>query len=474
LVVGGGALGLFTADALARRSVGSVACIAPSAGHGAASLAAGAMLGCFGEVSHDTLVSEVGRTKFELGHAAHRRWPEVLERLGATARERGEQLTSIPGTHVILNARGGELDSLNFAAMLGALDRYGEPWSEADPRDIPGYRPRTDSRALRAVYLPGEGAVNGRQVLALMEAEAARAGVRFIRESVDTLNAEGGRIRGVRLDDGTSVAADVVVLCAGAHSGRLLETVLERGAIMPTFAGAGHSFVGRRTQGEGFESVIRSPNRSGACGLHLIPLGDGLEYIGATNLLHDRPQLEPNVGMAHFVAECAMQQLDERVCFHTVAEWRTGNRPVTLDGFPLVGWSGLDGLYVLTGTYRDGFHCAPVLAEHAADEIEGKEPRRRLPFQPTRRPIRVRTVRQSVDEAVRHMAAGWFEAGASAPPEISTAALERMLQSQAEAVYEAVGGDYGFGPDVMIYLNGPLGGAARLLNLKRYLRAVAC
>src|SRR5438105_2378450 len=84
IVVGNGALGMFLADELADRRMGSVAVVGPSTRAAGASQAAGAMLGCFGEVTAETLRTESSRIRFELGVAAHKRWPGVLRRLQET------------------------------------------------------------------------------------------------------------------------------------------------------------------------------------------------------------------------------------------------------------------------------------------------------------------------------------------------------------------------------------------------------
>src|SRR5262245_8811261 len=147
VVVGNGALGMFLAHELIERQVGSVVVVGPSARETGASQAAGAMLGCFGEVTTESLRTEAARTRFELGVAAHDRWPDVLRRLEEVS-PTGQPLQVATETHVVLNAIGGELDSVNFAAIIDALDEYSKPWAEVDPRDIPGYKPRTESRAL--------------------------------------------------------------------------------------------------------------------------------------------------------------------------------------------------------------------------------------------------------------------------------------------------------------------------------------
>ncbi len=471
IVIGNGAIGLFLATELAVSQECTVTLIGPSGRPGAASKAAGAMLGCFGEVTKDTLASPAAQAKFELSLTAHRRWPSVLTKLETLAQRRGEKLRAVEGTFVLLNAVGGQLDSLNFEAMLQALDDYSEPWAPAQASDIRAYQPRTSARALRIVHLPAEGAVDSNQVLSLMEDAAREAGVSIVDGQVEEILTSTGRATGVRLTDGSEISAGTIVGAAGAHTGRLAQPVLPRHELMPMFAGSGTALVGRRMKGGAFNAVVRSPNRSGSCGLHLVPLGNGLEYLGATNILFEEPQLEGYLAMARFLAECAMEQLDENIALHNMVQWRNGNRPVTLDGFPLIGWTSLPGLYLLTGTYRDGFHCAPVLAEHAASEILGKGGTIKHPFSPGRDPIRTWTPQESIAEYALHMSAGWFEAQAKAPAEVSSNTLNDLFRAQGSTVYQVLSGDYGLGPDIMMYLTGPHADRNRLSAIYRYLRA---
>jgi len=469
VIVGNGVLAMFLACELARRSAGRVSVVGPAAREGAASRAAGAMLGCFGEISKDTLSTDAGRAKFNLSRAAHKAWPDVLAEFAAFAAERGEELHHVEDSFIVLNTCGGMLDSVNFAGIVAALDEFGEPWSEVEPAEIIGYQPRTDARALRVLHLPGEGAVDGRQILRLLEAKARSAGVSFVDAQVIGLEFERESVVGARLTNGDVVAADVVVVAAGAASG----TLLRREGLMPTFAGAGVAVVARRVQGEGFQSVVRTPNRSGSCGLHAVPLGDDREYIGATNVLFEQPQTEAYLGIGNFLVDCAIQELDERIYLHRVVEWRVGNRPVALDGFPLVGWSDRAGLYILTGTYRDGFHCAPALVEHVASEIVDGDGVLDLPFSPTRPPIHFRSVEESVDEYVLHMMAGWFEAGGSAPSQISAETLSIIFRDQVRTLYDKLETTLGLPPEVLMFLLGAGSDMIRVLPILRYLKATS-
>lgn len=449
LIIGNGALGLFLAEELATREAGSITVVGPRGREAGASQAAGAMLGCFGEVTTETLRTAASRAKFEMGRCADKLWPQVLDRLGAEVQPGMPPLRVAHDTYLVLNTAGSYLDSANFAAITAAIGEYGAALIEVDPAEITGYHPRADQRALRALHLPDEGAIDARRTLAAVETRIAQSGVTLVDEVTEALITVDDRVCGARLTDGRRIEAGTVVVAAGAQSPALLSKVLEPSQLIPIYAGRGFAMVTRRSSGPAFESVVRTPNRAFACGLHLVPLGDGREYIGATNTVAKEPLATVTVNDVHFLTQCAFQQLDEEIFRHEVEQWRVGNRPVSLDGFPLIGWTAIPGLYLLSGTYRDGFHCAPLLAASVADELQDKARLIDGMFSPVRRLIHTRTVEHSIEEYVQHCLAGWFESQAS--PSAATGWLANIYRRQATALYEWLGTDYGLGPDLVSY-----------------------
>jgi glycine oxidase len=466
VIVGNGALGMFLADELSGRRAGTVVVVGPSTREAGASQAAGAMLGCFGEATSETLRTDAGRARFEIGVKAHDRWADVLHRLQDTAPGK-RSLQVATDTYVVLNAIGAELDSANFAAIMNALNAYKQPWEEVDPNTIAGYKPRTDCRALRAIRLPAEGAIDARGVLTALEGRVRAAGVTMVDQTVRRVVTRNGVATGVELDDGHIIEAGAVVVAAGAGSEALVRTASEDLEMMPTFPGLGFAMIAKRGTGEPFRSVVRTPNRGFACGLHVVPAPDGREYLGATNRLVDNVANVPRLGDMRFLAQYSMQQLDEEIARHEVERWLTGNRPVTLDGFPLVGWLPVTRLYLMTGTFRDGFHCAPVLATHVANELQGKPGLLDPMFTPMRDPIVTRTLEWSIDEYVQHTMSAWFEPGVQAPPQMTTTQLAKVYRTHGMQSYEQLGIDYALGPDVLWYAAGSLVGARRIA---RYLR----
>jgi glycine/D-amino acid oxidase-like deaminating enzyme len=84
-------------------------------------------------------------------------------------------------------------------------------------------------------------------------------------------------------------------------------------------------------------SVLRTPNRAFACGLHVVPRGDGQVYVGATNVISPDPRQTALVSDVLFLLECGVRQVRRNLGRSGLRRIQVGNRPVALDGMPLLG-----------------------------------------------------------------------------------------------------------------------------------------
>ena len=121
------------------------------------------------------------------------------------------------------------------------------------------------------------------------------------------------------------------------------------------------------------------------------------------------PLSTPTFGVAHFLIDCVIDQLDQRASYSRITQQFLGNRPVTLDTFPLLGSAGVENLFVFTGTYRDGLHASPVIASKASSLIiDGRNDFDPI-LAPTRRPISPSSVEQSIADFVEQRISSAFE-----------------------------------------------------------------
>lgn len=452
VIVGNGILALTCALTLTDLDpTCKVAVVGPRDRPGSASTASGAMLGCYGEVTKSSLTSAPGRLKHEVAVAAARMWPNHLARL---IDESGECFDAVKGTYVVLNARSGPLDDANFEAIVAATAGDGVRCEEIPADSVPGLDPVPDARPLRALHLADEDAVDSGAVLrALDTVLSARPTVDIVDASAAGLlvSPSGASVTGVRLVDGTVLAAGQVLCAAGAFTTALLaEVPALSGHVAPVLAGVGVAAVVARVPPTSLEAVVRTPNRSGACGLHAVPLDRRRLYLGATNNVAFAPALRGRTGLHHFLLNCAIEQIHQGLYDAELIEWRVGNRPTTLDGFPLLGAAPLNGLFVLTGTYRDGFHCSPALAAQVVAEMTGTAGAfDGHPFTPVRDLITTMTAEEAIAEWVRHYVTGAYENAMVLPKFMDTADFAAVIEPRARRLYEQIGVDVGLAPEVL-------------------------
>ena len=356
VVVGNGVLGASAALALARAGA-SVARVGGAARRFAASTAAGAMLGCFAEVTAAHLASPAGRAKIALAVEATARWAPWLASLGMTL--------PASGTSVVDSDEA--LAPIEEAARMhhARFERGGVP-------------------SARRLHLPDERWVDAPLLLARLDEAFVRAGGVVVDDEVTRVDADE-RVGGVTLASGSVLASPRVLLAAGAKTQPLLDAFPALARRIPRItAGFGEAVV-VETRGV-FDGVLRTANRPDGSSLHLVPRGPHTVYVGATNVALASPRAaadgddETDALLRRFAA-CFADVLEVA---RVVARY-AGNRPMSADGTPVAGATSLDGLFVLTGTQRDGLHLSPLLAEAIAATMLGAEPDARLrPFAPER------------------------------------------------------------------------------------------
>src|SRR5690606_17565569 len=123
-----------------------------------------------------------------------------------------------------------------------------------------------------------------------------------------------------------------------------------------------------------------------------------------------------------------------------------GNRPVSLDTFPIIGRTSLEGLSIVSGTYRDGLLLAPYIGEYLSYLLLGKS----IPegqytafnyFPAERFPINAYTREEAIEEAVQHFVSGTYEHGIVMPLVGWIDFYERVLKENFTMLYESFGED---------------------------------
>lgn len=367
-VVGAGVVGHAVAVAVGRRGH-DVVLVGDPAAAGTATVAAGAMLGALGEV---TTAEESSTPDIRLRLEAADGYPDWLDGLAGLV---GERPSTGSGTYIVAGAHA-PTDAANLAAIRAAAMRFASRFEDVAPREVPDWRPAPSRPGAAALYLPDEGWVDAPELLRVLASAVRRGrGTTATTATVSQVLLDGGRAVGVRTSAGETIHAHRVVLAAGCGNQTILDATPPLAGALPRIVpgkGVSMTLSPGRPGGPAHTAVLRTPNRDFACGLHLVPRGDGAVYIGATNRVasHLARVGDATVDEARHLLDALPREIDAELSRWRLGPVVAGNRPISTDGRPQVGCTDVDGLFVASGTYRNGVLLAPVLAELVADEIE--------------------------------------------------------------------------------------------------------
>ena len=344
-VVGAGVIGLSCAWRAARAGW-SVTVVDDTPG-GGSSWVAGGMLAPITEAwpGEEELLG--------LGVMSLSRWPAFAEELG---RDAGLPAGLRSEGTVVVAASAGDHDELDeLARYLAKLDREVESLTARELRRL---EPAIGPDVRGGLLVPGELAVDNRALLGALRAAAERAGVEAM-----AARARAARPGAVELVDGSAVAADLVLVAAGAHSGDLHPAL--RGLLRPV-------------KGE----ILRLRHRRGALAppartvravvdgrpVYAVPRDRGGLVIGATQY-EVGFDTEPVVGGVRDLLRDAERVLPA-ISEYALVEVAAGLRPGTPDNVPLVG--AVDpGVLVATGHGRNGILLAPLTADAVVAALAG-------------------------------------------------------------------------------------------------------
>jgi glycine/D-amino acid oxidase-like deaminating enzyme len=170
----------------------------------------------------------------------------------------------------------------------------------------------------------------------------------------------------IELEDGEKIVGKNIVLANGAYAQKLIDQVPSLRKSIPTLLfgiGAGvditfpkwvHEYGGMGREIFDLKEVIRTTDRGGACGVHLVPYGDGKFYAGASSLSSLDDDMEPKLHGVHVLLHALIYEI-HRTFFSAGIRLRgNGFRPTSADCFPLIGQTDHEGIWLLNGTKRDG------------------------------------------------------------------------------------------------------------------------
>jgi glycine oxidase len=375
LVVGGGIIGLVTAWRAAQRGL-ATAVVDPEPGGGAAEVAAG-MLAAVTELHYGE------ETLLGLNLASARRYPGfVAELTELTGHDLGYRACGTLAVALDADDRAHlrELHALQQRSGLDSQWLSGRDCRRLEPMLAPGVR--------GGLRVDGDHQIDPRRLAAALVTACERAGVTVHRAWAERLVVAGDRATGVVTADGTGLGAGQVVLAAGSLSGRLAgvpEEVLPpvrpvKGQVVRLTMPPRHGpFLSRTVR-----AVVRGSH------VYLVPRGNGELVVGATSEEMGWDTTVTAGGVYELLRDA--HELVPGITELPLTETRAGLRPGSPDNAPLLGPTGLEGLLLATGHYRNGVLLTPVTGDVMAEVLTtGVLPEVARPFTPRRFGAAVRT-----------------------------------------------------------------------------------
>lgn len=340
VVVGGGVIGLSVAWLLAGETDVTLVDPAPASG---ASWVAGGMLAPVTESwpGEEALL--------ELGCASLDRWPEFAARLGVDLYTGGTVVAALDA------ADAAQLDILadHLASLGRAVDRL-------TGRELRGREPAIGPSVRSGLLVPGDLAVDNRELLRGLEKAARSAGVRFERRRVSAV--EPGA---VRLDDGDPIRSGTTVIAAGAWSSGLhpaLDGLVRpvKGEILRLRARPG-VLAPRHT----VRALVESRP------VYLVPRAGDELVLGATQYEAGFDDEVTVGGVRDLLADA--ERIVPGIAEYGLTETAAGLRAGSRDNLPLVGRLE-PGVLVAAGHHRNGLLLAPITADAVRAMIAGEDP----------------------------------------------------------------------------------------------------
>jgi glycine oxidase len=146
-----------------------------------------------------------------------------------------------------------------------------------------------------------------------------------------------------------------------------------------------------------------------------------------------------------------MEQINANFYRADLVRINVGWRPTSLDTYPLLGKTSIGNLIIATGTKRDGFHLAPLIAEKIIAMLFGEPLDKDFArFAPERAPIRSLSRAEAIDKAVRHLINASYQHGFTPSRSRMPDQIAQMHREDLERLHDKVGAhDWGIPPEML-------------------------
>jgi glycine oxidase len=348
-IIGAGVIGLGIAWRLAMRGVPVAVFDKGACGAGASHAAAGMLAACAeAEPGEEALVT--------LGRASQARWPAFAAELKQAS---GVDVGLRPEGTLVVALTSDDQARLNHQLVF--QQKLGLPLQWITAAETRRREPHLAGKLAGAVFSPEDTQVDNRKLATALRIAAEAAGAKISEhQAVKTISSDAGRVDGIGLADGRKVAADVVVLAAGAWS-RSIDGLAPE--LRPPVRPIKGQMLALRMDPTAplLTHVVWAP------GAYLVPRLDGRLLVGAT-VEEKGYDMSLTAGGILTLLEAAWRVVPA-VEELPIDEMWVGHRPGSRDDAPILGTGLIDGLIYATGHHRNGILLTPITADAIAELV---------------------------------------------------------------------------------------------------------
>ncbi|WP_029075988.1 D-amino acid dehydrogenase [Kaistia adipata] len=309
--------------------------------------------------------------------------PEQYERskramvaIGEYSRDRFRELRSA----IQIDYDGRDRGTLVLFRSEKQLGIYERDMKTLAAMGVPAETLRPDALALRepnlairengivgAALLPGDETGDCHRFTQALAAQCVQDGVSFrYGETIRELKVSGDRVRSV-ITDKDEYSCDAVVTCLGVGSARLLAPL---GIKLPIYPLKGYSLtIQADSDAIGPHSTVSDETFK----IGVTYLGDRIRVGGTAELAgYNLSRPEHRYKGLEYVAQALYPKISREAIAN--AERWSGLRPMTPDGPPVIGKTGISNLYLNTGHGTLGWTMSCGAAGVLADLVAGRRP----------------------------------------------------------------------------------------------------
>jgi glycine oxidase len=342
VVIGGGLIGTSIGWRLRQEAL-DVAVVVGERSAAASGVAAGMLA----PVTETTFTEQ---RLLKLNLASLSRYPDFVAEL-ETASELPSGLRRTPNLSVAYDAD----DAARLATFADFLVRAGHPGEQLTSKECRRHEPLLAPAIRSGLLVEGDWSCDNRLLWRALIEAGHRIGVREVPGFVHQVTSANGRVTGVQLADGRSIAAPWVVVANGAWA-RQIDGLPD----LPVRPVKGQILRLDPDRLPAPSLTVRAYVRGAE--IYLVPREGGHEVVlGAT---------VEELGFDHRLTAGAVYELlrDGRTVMpmsaeYALAETSVGWRPGTPDNAPILGRCDTDGLVLATGHHRNGVLLTPITAD---------------------------------------------------------------------------------------------------------------